>query len=104
MLVPGFLGFNGVVLVSLLVVFLVIWHKLRNAAVRKEEVTRLLEMVSHEAAMVEAEASAEYGYYPKYQCAVCFAPATTRCSQCKSVRYWFVSITPFIVLLFYSFI
>ncbi|XWS33387.1 hypothetical protein CRYUN_Cryun22dG0077900 [Craigia yunnanensis] len=87
MLVPGFLWFNSVVLVSLLVVFLVIRHKLRNAAARKEEVTRLLEMVSHEAAMVEAQASAEYGYYPKYQCAVCFAPATTRCSQCKSVRY-----------------
>ncbi|XWS29585.1 hypothetical protein CRYUN_Cryun24cG0041600 [Craigia yunnanensis] len=87
MLVPGFLGFNGVVLVSLLVVFLVIRLKLRNAAVRKEEVTRLLEMVSHEAAVVEAQAAVEYGYYPKYQCAVCFAPTTTRCSQCKSVRY-----------------
>ncbi|XP_022751124.1 ubiquitin carboxyl-terminal hydrolase 17 isoform X2 [Durio zibethinus] len=87
MLVPGFLGFNCVVLVSLLVVFLVIRHKLRNAAARKEEVTRLLEMVSHESAVVEAQASAEYGYYPKYQCAVCFAPTTTRCSQCKSVRY-----------------
>ncbi|XVE83071.1 hypothetical protein DITRI_Ditri16bG0057400 [Diplodiscus trichospermus] len=87
MLVPGFLGFNGVVLVSLLVVFLVIRHILRNAAARKEEVTRLLEMVSHEAAMVEVQASAEYSYYPKNQCAVCFAPTTTRCSQCKSVHY-----------------
>ncbi|KAK6237921.1 hypothetical protein QUC31_003390 [Theobroma cacao] len=87
MLVPGFLGFNGVFLVSLLVVFLVIRHKLRNAAARKEEVTRLLEMVSHEAAVVEAQATNEYGYYPKNQCAVCFAPTTTRCSQCKSVRY-----------------
>ncbi|XVF17344.1 hypothetical protein REPUB_Repub10bG0112700 [Reevesia pubescens] len=87
MLVPGFPGFNGVVLVSLLFVFLVIRHKLRNEAARKEEVTRLLEMVSHEAAVVEAQASVEYGYYPKYQCAVCFAPTTTRCSQCKYVRY-----------------
>ncbi|XP_021274587.1 ubiquitin carboxyl-terminal hydrolase 17 [Herrania umbratica] len=87
MLVPGFLGFNGVFLLSLLVVFLVIRHKLRNAAARKEEVTRLLEMVSHEAAMVEVQATGEYGYYPKYQCTVCFAPTTTRCSQCKSVRY-----------------
>ncbi|XP_022775014.1 ubiquitin carboxyl-terminal hydrolase 17-like isoform X2 [Durio zibethinus] len=87
MLVPGFLGFNGVVLVSLLVVFLVIRHKLRNAAARKEEVTRLLEMVSHETAVVEAQAAVEHGSYPKYRCAVCFAPATTRCSQCKSVRY-----------------
>ncbi|XVF59091.1 hypothetical protein PTKIN_Ptkin07bG0247000 [Pterospermum kingtungense] len=87
MLVPGFLGFNGVVLVLLLVVFLVIRQKLRNEAARKEEVTRLLEMVSHETAVVEAQASAGYSCYSKYQCAVCFAPTTTRCSQCKSVRY-----------------
>ncbi|OMO56266.1 Peptidase C19, ubiquitin carboxyl-terminal hydrolase 2 [Corchorus capsularis] len=87
MLVPGFLGLNGVVLVSLLVVFLVIRHMLRNAAARKEEVTRLIEMVSHETAVVEAQSTAEYCYYPKYQCAVCFAPTTTRCSKCKSVRY-----------------
>ncbi|KAE8715814.1 Ubiquitin carboxyl-terminal hydrolase 17 [Hibiscus syriacus] len=87
MLVPGSLGFDIVVLVSLLGVFLVIRHKLRNAAARKEELTRLLEMVSHESAVVEAQATAEYGYYPKYQCAVCFAPTTTRCSRCKSVRY-----------------
>ncbi|XVE86851.1 hypothetical protein DITRI_Ditri18aG0068500 [Diplodiscus trichospermus] len=87
MLVPGFLGFNDVVFVSLLVVFMVIRHKLRNAAARKEEIARLLEMVSHEADVVQAEAAVEYGYYPKYQCAVCFAPTTTRCSQCKSVRY-----------------
>ncbi|MBA0643518.1 hypothetical protein Goklo_027804 [Gossypium klotzschianum] len=87
MLVSGSLGFDVVVLVSLLVVFLIIRHKLRNAAARKEEVTRLLEMVSHETAYVEAQATVEYGYYPKFQCAVCFAPTTTRCSQCKSVRY-----------------
>ncbi|KAI3922161.1 hypothetical protein MKX01_005850 [Papaver californicum] len=24
---------------------------------------------------------------PQYQCALCYAPTTTRCSQCKSVRY-----------------
>ncbi|XP_039012577.1 ubiquitin carboxyl-terminal hydrolase 17-like [Hibiscus syriacus] len=87
MLVPGSVGFDVVVLVSLLGVFLVIRHKLRTAAARKEELTRLLEMVSHESAVVEAQATAEYGYYPKYQCAVCFAPTTTRCSRCKSVRY-----------------
>ncbi|KAK8672929.1 hypothetical protein V6N13_111286 [Hibiscus sabdariffa] len=87
MLVPGSLGFDVVVLLSLLGVFLVIRHKLRNAAARKEEVTRLLEMVSHESAVVEAQATVEYGYVPKYQCAVCFAPTTTRCSRCKSVRY-----------------
>lgn len=25
-----------------------------------------------------------------YQCAVCYAPTTMRCSRCKAVRYWFV--------------
>lgn len=25
-----------------------------------------------------------------HSCAKCFAPATTRCSKCKSVRYWYV--------------
>lgn len=25
-------------------------------------------------------------------CARCFAPATTRCSRCKSVRYWYISV------------
>ena len=95
MLVPGFLGFYGVILVSLLAFVLVIRHKLRNAAVRKEEVTRLLEMVSNETAVVEAQTATEYTCYPKYQCALCFAPTTTRCSKCKSVRYWFVFYFPF---------
>jgi ubiquitin carboxyl-terminal hydrolase 36/42 len=27
-----------------------------------------------------------HGYY--YECATCLAPATTRCSRCKFVRYW----------------
>ncbi|KAA3457362.1 ubiquitin carboxyl-terminal hydrolase 17 isoform X1 [Gossypium australe] len=60
MLVSGSLGFDVVVLVSLLFIFLIIRHKLRNAAARKEEVKRLLEMVSHETAYVEAQATVEY--------------------------------------------
>ena len=24
-----------------------------------------------------------------HECARCYAPATTRCSRCKSVRYWY---------------
>ncbi|PPD91491.1 hypothetical protein GOBAR_DD11570 [Gossypium barbadense] len=94
MSVPGSLGFDIVVLVSLLVVFLITQHKLRNMATRKEEVTRLLEMVSHEITYVEAQVAVEFYYYPKFQCVVCFALTTTPCSQCKSVRYKFVYILP----------
>lgn len=25
----------------------------------------------------------------QYQCAVCSSPTSTRCSQCKAVRYWY---------------
>lgn len=25
-----------------------------------------------------------------HECARCFSPATTRCSRCKAVRYWYV--------------
>ena len=25
-----------------------------------------------------------------HECARCFSPATTRCSRCKTVRYWYV--------------
>lgn len=27
-----------------------------------------------------------------YQCAQCFSPASTRCSRCKAVRYWYVDL------------
>ncbi|TYI42088.1 hypothetical protein ES332_A01G073600v1 [Gossypium tomentosum] len=94
MLVPSSLGFDIVVLVSLLVVFLITRHKLRNATTRIEEVTRLREMVSRETAYMEAQAAVECSYYSKLQFYVCFALTTTRCSQCKFVCYLFVSIFP----------
>lgn len=27
-----------------------------------------------------------------YECAQCFSPASTRCSRCKAVRYWYVDL------------
>lgn len=88
MLVPGILGFQYVVLGFLLLFCLVIRQKLKNAAERKEEVTRLLAVASEEAAVIEAQAFSEYSCYLKpHQCAVCFCPTTMRCSGCKSVRY-----------------
>lgn len=31
-----------------------------------------------------------------HQCARCFGPATTRCSQCKSVWYWYANFLTYV--------
>lgn len=90
------LGFQGLLYVFLLVTFLVIRYMWRNAEVRKEEIIRLVDMASQEAAFVEMEASVESSFVPAsrgHQCAVCYSPTTMRCSKCKAVRYWFVLFT-----------
>ncbi|XP_044501614.1 ubiquitin carboxyl-terminal hydrolase 17-like isoform X3 [Mangifera indica] len=88
MLLPGVLGFHGILVFCLLVFGLVIRQKWRDAAVRKLEVTNLLNAVAEESLMVESEAASQYNCMPGfYQCAVCFLPTTTRCSRCKAVRY-----------------
>ncbi|GFP99523.1 hypothetical protein PHJA_002096400 [Phtheirospermum japonicum] len=28
------------------------------------------------------------GWKLQHQCEVCFSPTTTRCKQCKAIRYW----------------
>lgn len=89
----GDLGFSSLVLVVCLVfplIGFVIRRKWRIAAVRKEEIKRLLVLASEEAARAELEASASYGTVSisrGYHCAVCFCPTTTRCARCKVVRY-----------------
>ena len=91
MLIPGILGFQSLLYVFLLVGFLVIRHMWRNAEAKKEEIIRLVDMVSEESAMVEMAVSVEYSSIPVlHQCAMCYAPTTMRCSKCKAVRYWFV--------------
>ncbi|KAI4328140.1 hypothetical protein L6164_020522 [Bauhinia variegata] len=90
MLIPGILGFQSLVYIFLLVAFLVIRHMWRNAEARKEEIIRLVDMVSEDSAMAEIQASAEYSSVPAarwYQCAICHSSTTMRCSQCKAVRY-----------------
>ena len=87
----GSLGFYTLFSFVLFVVGVVFRQKWRNAAARKEEIMRLVAMASEETAAVEFEAAVEYSSIPlarRYQCAACFSPATTRCSQCKAVRYW----------------
>ncbi|XP_031280673.1 ubiquitin carboxyl-terminal hydrolase 16-like [Pistacia vera] len=91
--VSGDLGFSSlVIVVSLLfpVIGLIFRRKWRLSIARREEIKRLVILASEEAARAELEATLGYGAVsvPQYpQCAVCFSPTTTRCAQCKAVRY-----------------
>lgn len=108
MLVPGDLGFTGLVLVFIFFFFFcpiisfLIQKKWRIAVEKKEEIMRLVAMASEEAARAEFEATSntnstinggsvgfdDFGVVSKqFKCAVCFCPTTTRCSRCKLVRY-----------------
>ncbi|XP_012081651.1 ubiquitin carboxyl-terminal hydrolase 17 isoform X2 [Jatropha curcas] len=88
MLIPGIIGFQTLFFFFVFLFCLWLHHKWRNAVARKEEIRRLVDLVSKESALVEFEAVYEYSSFPKpHQCAVCFCPTTTRCSQCKSVHY-----------------
>ncbi|CAF2131173.1 BnaA03g46800D [Brassica napus] len=72
------------------VVAFVVRRKWRLAALRREEIRRLLIHASQEAARAELESSVEFSsvYVPSsFQCPVCYSPASTRCSRCKAVRY-----------------
>ncbi|KAI3895878.1 hypothetical protein MKW98_025669 [Papaver atlanticum] len=108
-LIWGFFSFFCLIFV------LIIRRKWRIAEERNMEILRLMALAAEEDRRVEFEASLEYGGYssvvsppatssswssaasvnsplpapppPQYQCAVCYAPTTTRCSRCKSVRY-----------------
>lgn len=106
------LGFPYLVVFLVLVVQFVIGffvrRRWRRSAARKEEMRRLHVMVAaeeEEAAKAEVEASSASGYASSsslisgpplvsaplqyHECAVCFSPTTTRCSRCKSIRYWY---------------
>lgn len=92
------LGISGLVLVISLVVplaALFVRRKWRLAARRREEIRRLLIHASEEAARAELEASVEFSSVSvsnAFHCPVCYCPATTRCSRCKAVRYWYADI------------
>ncbi|XP_011097488.1 ubiquitin carboxyl-terminal hydrolase 19 [Sesamum indicum] len=94
-----------IVIVAILLIFgVVVRHKWRNAAAKKEEILRLVAMASEEEAEIaKLQAVDGYSYTPpppppppsppppplekRCYCAVCYRPTTTRCSQCKAVRY-----------------
>ncbi|KAL7104312.1 hypothetical protein ACP275_08G236100 [Erythranthe tilingii] len=92
------------VIVGILLIFgLVVRHKWRNGAAKKEEILRLVAVASEEEANIaKLQAIEEYHNSPppppppphlqpqlekQYYCAVCHCPTTTRCSRCKAVRY-----------------
>ncbi|KAJ0263355.1 Ubiquitin carboxyl-terminal hydrolase 16 [Hirschfeldia incana] len=83
-------------LVLPLVAFVFVRRKWRLAALRREEIRRLVIHASEEAARAELEASVELyssvyavsnNVSSSFQCPVCYSPASTRCSRCKAVRY-----------------
>ncbi|CAN8264252.1 unnamed protein product [Cochlearia groenlandica] len=78
----------------MMLVFLLIRRQWRSAALRREEILRLVALATEEsyvAAAAEEEIRAAVDYVSSapdvYRCAVCLYPTTTRCAQCKSVRY-----------------
>lgn len=101
---PGILGFQGLVYLLLALGFAVIRHVWRNAEAKREElVMRFAEEDHADVAEMEVAAAQSVEYSSPvpveysssvpvnvsrwYQCAVCFAPTTMRCSRCKAVRY-----------------
>lgn len=88
------------VIVAILLIFgAVVRYKWKNAASKKEEILRLLAAASQEEAEIaKLEVFDVYKSPPppppqpqiqkRYYCAVCYSASTTRCSQCKAVRYW----------------
>ena len=81
-----------VVLPLVTYILLGIWNETSK---KKARISMLAQLAAEEALRVEAMASADVlpaGLSLKtgfHECARCFSPATTRCSRCKSVRYWY---------------
>ncbi|CAA2962225.1 ubiquitin carboxyl-terminal hydrolase 17-like [Olea europaea subsp. europaea] len=86
------------IIVGILLTFcLVVRQKWKNATAKREEILRLVTAAPEEQAeFAEIIAVEEHKSSPlpppsrlekRYYCAVCLCPTTTRCSQCKAVRY-----------------
>ena len=90
------------VLVVLPLVAYILLGKWSEVTKKRERISLLAQLAAEEAFKAEAMAvgnaiplvsSSKSGLHV---CARCFAPAKTRCSRCKSIRYWYVL---FLVLL-----
>ncbi|XP_059662800.1 ubiquitin carboxyl-terminal hydrolase 15 isoform X2 [Cornus florida] len=81
------------VLVVLPLLAYILLGKWSEASRKKERISLLAQLAAEEALRAEAMAAASViPLVPSskkgiHECARCFAPATTRCSQCKSIRY-----------------
>lgn len=87
------------VFVVLPLVAYVLLGKWSESSKKKERVSLLAQLAAEEALRAEAMAvaavvppvsSSKSSKNGIHVCARCFSPATTRCSRCKSVRYWYV--------------
>lgn len=81
-----------VVLPLITYVLLGIWNE---SAKKKARIGLLAQLAAEEACQAEATTTAHVPLIlPSsriifHECSRCSAPATTRCSRCKSVRYWY---------------
>lgn len=90
------------VLVVLPVVTYILLGKWSESSKRKEKIGLLAQLADEESFRTEPVVSPSVVplvSLPKavlHECARCHAPAATRCSRCKSVRYWYVKFLIFI--------
>ena len=99
------------VLVVLPLVAYCLLGKWSEASKKRERISLLAQLAAEEA--LGAETMAAAGVIPlvpssengSHVCARCFGPATTRCSRCKAIRYWYIlslnSCNIFSLLLFF---
>lgn len=104
--------FSCAAAVALLVFVHIIWaavcRRWKLAQARREEVEYLVRLAAEEAAREEMAAALafvpastesagveNFGANWRSDCAVCHRPTSTRCSRCKSVRYWLALIQTF---------
>lgn len=84
------------VLVVLPLVTYFLLGKWSEVSKKREKVSLLAHLAAEEALRAETMAAASVipvVPVPKkglHVCARCFGPATTRCSRCKAVRYWYI--------------
>lgn len=103
----GTFGFRFFLIGFIMLLFLLIRRQWRSASVRRDEVIRLMAFATEESYVAEVQASVDYvsslaSDFVVHRCAVCLYPTTTRCAQCKSVRYWFVLESDQNLLLLFS--
>jgi ubiquitin carboxyl-terminal hydrolase 36/42 len=83
------------VLVVLPLVAYILLGKWSESAKKRERISLLAQLAAEEAFRAEVMATAciippmSTSKNGIHVCARCFSPATTRCSRCKSVRYWY---------------